>query len=39
MTKKRFAESQIYHILRENEAGVPIQNLIKKYGGEPGNNL
>jgi putative transposase len=32
MTKKRFAESQIYHILRENEAGVPIQNLIKKYG-------
>ena len=32
MTKKRFVESQIYHILRENEAGIPIQNLIKKYG-------
>ncbi len=32
MAKKRFAESQIYRILQENEAGVPIQDLIKKYG-------
>ena len=32
MVKKRFAESQIYRILQENEAGVPIQDLIKKYG-------
>ena len=32
MTKKRFAESQIYRILQENEAGIPIQTLIKKYG-------
>jgi putative transposase len=32
MTKKRFAESQIYRILQENESGVSIPNLIKKYG-------
>lgn len=32
MAKKRFVESQIYRILQENEAGVPIQDLIKKYG-------
>ena len=32
MKHKRFAESQIYRILQENEAGVPIQDLIKKYG-------
>ncbi len=32
MTKKRFAESQIYRILQENESGVPIPALIKKYG-------
>ena len=32
MTKKRFAESQIYRILQENEAGVPIPTLLKKYG-------
>jgi len=32
MAKKRFAESQIYRILQENEAGVPIQDLITKYG-------
>lgn len=29
---KRFAESQIYRILQENEAGIPIASLIKKYG-------
>ena len=34
MAKKRFAESQIYRILQENEAGVPIQDLIKKYGAD-----
>lgn len=32
MTKKRFAESQIYHILQENESGMSISDLIKKYG-------
>ncbi|MBW8327081.1 MAG: transposase [Prolixibacteraceae bacterium] len=32
MTKKRFVESQIYRILQENESGVPIPTLIKKYG-------
>lgn len=31
MTKKRFTESQIYRILQENESGVPIPSLIKKY--------
>ena len=32
MKHKRFAESQIYRILQENEAGVSIQELMKKYG-------
>jgi putative transposase len=32
MTRKRFAESQIYRILQENESGTSIQALIKKYG-------
>lgn len=32
MTRKRFAESQIYKILQENQAGVSIPVLIKKYG-------
>jgi putative transposase len=32
MTRKRFAESQIYRILQENQTGVPIPALIKKYG-------
>jgi putative transposase len=32
MTRKRFAESQIYRILQENQSGVPIPALIKKYG-------
>lgn len=32
MTNKRFAELQIYRILQENETGVPISALIKKYG-------
>jgi len=32
MTRKRFAESQIYRILQENQAGASIPALIKKYG-------
>ena len=32
MTKKRFAESQIYRILQENENGTIIPTLVKKYG-------
>lgn len=32
MTKKRFSESQIYRILKENESGASISDLIKKYG-------
>jgi len=32
MTKKRFGEPQIHRILQENESGVPIPVLIKKYG-------
>ena len=32
MTRKRFAESQIYKILQENQSGVSIPDLIKKYG-------
>lgn len=32
MAKKRFAESQIYRILQENENGTPIPVLVKKYG-------
>jgi len=32
MAKKRFAESQIYRILQENENGTTIPTLIKKYG-------
>ncbi len=32
MTKKRYTELQIYRILQENESGVTISNLIKKYG-------
>jgi len=32
MTKKRFAELQIYRILQENKSGASILSLIKKYG-------
>jgi putative transposase len=32
MTKKRFTESEILKILKEKENGVPIQDLISKYG-------
>jgi putative transposase len=31
MTKKRYSESQIYRILQENESGVPISTIIRKY--------
>lgn len=32
MSKKRFTESEIFRILRENETGISISELIIKYG-------
>lgn len=32
MKKKRFSEEQIISILKENEAGIPIKELARKYG-------
>lgn len=32
MKKKRFSEEQIISILKENEAGIPIRELVRKYG-------
>jgi len=32
MKKKRFSEEQIISILKENEAGIPIRELARKYG-------
>jgi len=32
MIRKRYNESQILRILRENENGTPIQTLIKRHG-------
>ena len=32
MKKKKFSETQIVKILGENEAGVPILDLSRKYG-------
>jgi len=32
MAKKRFSESQIFRILKENESGISIGELITKYG-------
>ena len=32
MKKSRFTESQIAHILAQAEAGVPVQELVRKYG-------
>ena len=32
MKKKRFSEAQIFSILQESEAGVPVAELTRKYG-------
>lgn len=31
MAKKRYSEIQIYRILHEDESGIPISTLVKKY--------
>ena len=32
MRKSRFSEAQIVVVLKQSEAGVPVQELIRKYG-------
>jgi len=32
MKKKRFSEEQILSVLKENETGIPIKELARKYG-------
>ena len=32
MRRKRFTEEQIIGILKEAESGVPVQELVRKYG-------
>ena len=32
MRRKRFSEKRIVRILQEAEAGVPVKDLVRKYG-------
>jgi putative transposase len=32
MKRKRFSEEQIIGVLKEAEAGLPVQELVRKYG-------
>lgn len=32
MKKSRFTDAQIAHILAQADAGVPVQELVRKYG-------
>jgi putative transposase len=32
MKQSRFTENQIVNVLKESEAGVPLEELIRKYG-------
>lgn len=32
MKKKRYTEEQIIGVLKEHEAGVPVQDLLRRYG-------
>ena len=32
MKKSRYSESQIVHVLQQAEAGIPVDELLRKYG-------
>ena len=32
MRKSRYSEAQIVHVLQQAEAGVPLEELLRKYG-------